>query len=186
MNKLTLTLSVAATITFSTLAVPPPPPHHETKNTPPPPSMRENGDNGHRHNNGDYNRKKPDNRRPDQDWDRNDNRRPNRNWEKDREHRPKRNRPKKKDEFKLAASLNARGDAKEVSFPNGAKECYIDFISGSTSVNTIVVRNDGDKNSVTVATKFTNGQRFNIPINGRATGIRISTGGNGSFNVWYK
>lgn len=77
------------------------------------------------------------------------------------------------------------GSAKEFSF-NGARECYIEVTSGSVSINTVVVRRGGQKHSVPVVTRLSQGQRFNVPIDMAATGLRISTGGKGSYRVYVK
>lgn len=77
------------------------------------------------------------------------------------------------------------GSAKEFSF-NGAKECYIEIISGSVSINTVVIRRGGQKQSIPVVTKFSQGQRFNIPIDTAATGLRVSAGGKGTYRVCVK
>ncbi len=103
----------------------------------------------------------------------------------DRGDRGERHEPRRNGKYSVAATVSANG-AKEVSFAGGAGECYLEFESGSTVINTIVVREGGKKRSVTVASRFDRGQRYVLPLGGYATGIRISCSGGGSFKVWYR
>ena len=58
--------------------------------------------------------------------------------------------------------------------------------SGTVSVNTMVLREGGAKKSYTVSARLAAGQTRTIELGGRhqATGIRVSTGGKGTFDVY--
>ena len=75
---------------------------------------------------------------------------------------------------------------REISLGGGKSSAYIEFISGTTSINTIVIRRGGMKQSVTVSTRFTAGQRYQLQIDRSVTGVRISSSGNGRYRVYAK
>lgn len=93
-------------------------------------------------------------------------------------------RPEAPKGWRQAGSASA-GNASEFSF-SGASQCYIEVTSGSVSINTVVVRRGGQKQSVRVVTKFNQGQRFYVPVDGSVSGIRVSTGGKGTYRVYVK
>lgn len=79
------------------------------------------------------------------------------------------------------------GSAKEVSFGgSGYSECKIEVIEGSVSFNSVVIRRGGQKQQVKVVTRFNAGQSFSVPIDGAATGLRISESGRGRYRVLVK
>lgn len=78
------------------------------------------------------------------------------------------------------------GGAKEVVLGGGKRRAWIEISQGEVGFNTIVLRRGGNKQSITVSTRFSQGQRYDIPIDGEVTGIRISSKGNGRFRVYAK
>ena len=82
--------------------------------------------------------------------------------------------------------FSAGGSAKEYSFPAGYRRCTIEVVDGSVGFRTIVVRRGGAKESVTINGTFQRGQRFDVPIDSNATGLRISDTGRGRYRVVVK
>ena len=82
-----------------------------------------------------------------------------------------------------SGEFTAGGSAKEFSFPSGCRYCTVEVIDGSVGFRTIVVRRGGAKQSVTINATFQRGQRFDVPIDGQATGLRISDTGRGRYRV---
>ena len=76
------------------------------------------------------------------------------------------------------------GSAKEVVIGGGRSSVVIEVVSGSITINTVVLRRGGQKQSITVSARFNQGQRHVIPIDGAVTGIRISDGGKGRYRVY--
>jgi hypothetical protein len=89
--------------------------------------------------------------------------------------------------FVRAGSYSA-GGAVEAPIPtsNTIKQVLIAATSGTVSVNTMVLREGGAKKSYTVSARLAAGQTRMIELGGRhqATGIRVSTGGKGTFDVY--
>ena len=137
--------------------------HHDRRH-----DHRDDRRDGHRYDHRDDRRDRRDDR-----YDRRDDRRD------ERSHQP--STPKG---WRQAGSASA-GNASEFSF-SGASQCYIEVTSGSVSINTVVVRRGGQKQSVRVVTKFNQGQRFYVPVDGSVSGIRVSTGGKGTYRVYVK
>ena len=98
-------------------------------------------------------------------------------WDDDRRHRDDRHRSAAPGEF------SAGGSAKEYAFPAGQRRCTIEIVDGSVGFRTIVVRRGGAKQSVTINATYQRGQSFDVPIDGNATGIRISDTGRGRYRV---
>ena len=84
----------------------------------------------------------------------------------------------------VVAEYSAGGEAKEVAIGGGRSTLVIEVVSGSITINTIVLRRGGQKQSITVAARFNQGQRHVIPIDGAVTGVRISDGGKGRYRVY--
>lgn len=82
-----------------------------------------------------------------------------------------------------SGEFSAGGSAKEFSFPSGCRHCTIEVVDGSVGFRTIVVRRGGAKQSVTINATYQRGQRFDVPIDGQATGLRISDTGRGRYRV---
>ena len=89
-----------------------------------------------------------------------------------------------RDGYRLVGSFTANG-ASEARF-SGQKKCRLEVTSGSVSVNSVVVRRGGAKQPITVVTRFTAGQTFEIPVDKSVTGVRISTSGGGRYNILVK
>ena len=83
-----------------------------------------------------------------------------------------------------SSEFNAGGSAKEFSIPGGCRYCTVEVIDGSVGFRTIVVRRGGAKQSVTINATFQRGQRFDVPIDGHVTGLRISDTGRGRYRVY--
>lgn len=88
--------------------------------------------------------------------------------------------------YALLGEFAAAGGAKEVSIGGNRTKVSIEFISGTTSVNSIVLRSGGRKTPITVVTRFNQGQRYDFDIGRDVTGFRISCSGNGRFRVFAK
>ena len=92
-------------------------------------------------------------------------------------------------DYKQVASLTAGGKAKEVSVNRSARQCLLRVDEGSVIINTIVVRQGGNKKSVTVARKFQKGKDQVIKFFDQAqpiTGLRISDSGTGRYRLFLK
>lgn len=79
--------------------------------------------------------------------------------------------------------FSAGGGAKEFPFSPGHHRCTITVTDGAVGFNTIVVRRGSDKKSITIGATYQRGQSFDVPIDGNATGIRISDTGRGRYRV---
>lgn len=84
----------------------------------------------------------------------------------------------------MLGEFSAAGGAKEVSIGGNKTQVSIEFISGTTSINSIVLRSGGRKTPITVVTRFTQGQRYDLNVGRDVTGLRISCSGNGRFRVY--
>ncbi len=82
-----------------------------------------------------------------------------------------------------SGDFQAGGGAKEFPFAAGHRRCTITVTDGSVGFRTVVVRRGGAKQSVTVNQTFPRGQSFDVPIDDRATGLRISDTGRGRYRV---
>ena len=120
---------------------------------------------------------------------RRDERRYDRDRRDDRHHRDDRGpaRPRIPSGFVRAGSYSA-GGAIEAPIPTSKtiKQVLIAATSGTVSVNTMVLREGAAKRSYTVSARLEAGQTRTIELGGRhqATGIRVSTGGKGTFDVY--
>ena len=89
--------------------------------------------------------------------------------------------------FIRAGSYSA-GGAIEAPIPTSKtiKQVLIAATSGSVSVNTMVLREGAAKTSYTVSARLAAGETRMIELGGRhqATGLRVSTGGKGTFDVY--
>lgn len=95
--------------------------------------------------------------------------------------------PHRNGKWQTAGQYTAAGSAKEVSLNGGGyTQCKIECVGGRVSLNTVVIRRGGQKQSVTARTSLTPGQEWNVPIDRAATGIRISDGGGGTYKVFVK
>lgn len=88
-------------------------------------------------------------------------------------------------QYRQIGEFSSNG-VREVSIGGGKTSAYIEFTSGITSINTIVVRRGGNKQSIPVTQRFYEGQRYQVPIDGTVTGLRISSSGNGRYRVFAK
>ena len=127
-----------------------------------------------------------DRRRDERRYDRD--RRDDRDDRDDRDRRgPAAARPHIPKGFVRAGSYGA-GGAIEAPIPtrNPIKQILIASTSGSVAVNTVVLREGGAKTSFPVSVRLEAGQTQMVELGGhrKATGIRVSTGGKGTFDVY--
>ena len=96
-------------------------------------------------------------------------------------------RPRIPSGFVRAGSYSA-GGAIEAPIPTSKtiKQVLIAATSGNVAVNTMVLREGAAKTSYTVSAQLAAGQTRMIELGGRhqATGLRVSTGGKGTFDVY--
>ena len=89
--------------------------------------------------------------------------------------------------YVLAGSFQA-GDAVECGIPtsNKIKTVRIVATSGTISVNTVVLREGPAKTPFPVTRRLSPGEAAEVALGGhrKATGLRISAGGKGSYNVY--
>lgn len=89
--------------------------------------------------------------------------------------------------FSLAGSFKS-GGAVECGIPTSKKIRKVRLVgrSGKVSVNTVVLREGAAKTKFPVARRLTPGKTAEIDLGGphQATGLRISTGGKGEFDVY--
>ena len=89
--------------------------------------------------------------------------------------------------FVRAGAFSA-GGAAESGIPTSRtiKKVLLVATSGSVTFNTMVVRQGGAKTSYTVSTRLAAGQTREIDLGGAkaATGLRVSTGGKGTYEVY--
>ncbi len=69
---------------------------------------------------------------------------------------------------------------------NPIKQILLAGTSGSVAVNTVVLREGEKKTKYPLAVRLPAGETRTIELGGhrKATGIRVSTGGSGTFEVW--
>jgi len=89
------------------------------------------------------------------------------------------------DDWDRVASLTAGGDAKEVAINKGAKHILIKVKEGEVVINTVVVREGGNKTPYTVARKIAAGDHhiIDLPAKIMVSGLRISDAGRGAYEV---
>ena len=89
--------------------------------------------------------------------------------------------------FVRAGAYNA-GGAVEAPIPtrNPIKQILVAATSGSVAPNTVVLRAGAAKTSYPISIRLEAGQTQMVELGGhrQATGIRVSTGGKGAFEVW--
>lgn len=188
MNKSSTFALLVAIVSLSVLAAPPRdgrdapppgPPPNDMRGTPPP---HEEHGKPNKHGKGDGHNKKPskEKRQPVQDQAPWRVQVPEGSWggEPSRPH----GRPEVSRTMRLAGEFNA-GGASEVRFGE-SRVCSIQVISGSITINTVVVRRGAAKESVVVAGRFDAGQSHVISLGQGATGLRISTGGKGRYRIY--
>lgn len=116
-----------------------------------------------------------------------DRRRDERHHDRDRDRRDRDARPRIPKGFVRAGSYNA-GGAVEAPIPtrNPIKQILVASTSGSVSVNTVVLREGNAKTPYPLSVRLEAGQTQMVELGGhrKATGIRVSTGGKGTFEVW--
>ncbi|NLG35656.1 MAG: hypothetical protein GX548_09925 [Lentisphaerae bacterium] len=92
---------------------------------------------------------------------------------------------KKKDRWEALTELSAGKDAKEVAVNRSIRMVQIECLDGSVIINTLVVREGGAKDALTVGRRFNAGDKQDLDL-GRVrnvTGLRISDGGRGRYRV---
>ena len=108
-------------------------------------------------------------------------------YERDRDERGSRPKPPKG--FLHAGSFQA-GAAVECGIPTSKPIGKVRLVgaSGSVSVNSVVLREGSAKTSFAVTRRLAPGETAEVDLGGerRATGLRISTGGKGTFDVYVR
>lgn len=91
----------------------------------------------------------------------------------------------KKDNWQLLAEQTTGGDAKELVVNRMIRAVQIECSEGSVIVNTVVIREGGSKNPITVARRFNQGEKQDIDLGSvrMVTGLRISDGGRGKYKI---
>ncbi len=100
--------------------------------------------------------------------------------------RDRRNRNDRHGGSARSGDFTAGGDAKEYPFPAGHRRCTIEVVDGSVGFRTVVVRRGGAKEFIKVNATLQRGQKFDVPIDAQATGLRISDTGRGRYRVIVK
>lgn len=87
--------------------------------------------------------------------------------------------------FKRVAELTAGGDAKEVAVNRRVRTVRIQAVSGTVTVNTLVVRDGSARRSFPVTRRLAPGEYADVDLGGRenVSGLRISDGGGGRYQV---
>jgi len=87
--------------------------------------------------------------------------------------------------FKRVAELTAGGDAKEVAVNERVRTVRIQGVSGTVTVNTLVVRDGAARRSIPVTRRLSAGEHADVELGGRenVSGLRISDGGAGRYQV---
>lgn len=77
------------------------------------------------------------------------------------------------------------GGAKEMSANyQNVRTVQIQCLDGGVNIQTLWVRNGGQKQEIRIARSFTKGEKYNIDLGGRdITGFRVSDSGNGRYRV---
>ncbi len=90
-------------------------------------------------------------------------------------------------DWHTVARLQTGGGAKEISAVyDNAETVQIECTDGQINVQTLWVRNGGQKREIRVARTLARGQKVEFPLNGSITGFRISDSGNGSYKIHVK
>jgi hypothetical protein len=86
------------------------------------------------------------------------------------------------------AELTAGGDAKEVEVNQQISKVLIKCTEGSVIINTVVVRDGGNKTPFTVGTRLNQGEEQQVTVgnNVNCSGLRISDDGRGKYVVRVK
>jgi hypothetical protein len=86
------------------------------------------------------------------------------------------------------ATLTAGGDAKEVAVNQQISKVVIKCIDGSVIINTVVVRDGGNKTPHSVGAKLNQGEEQQITVGNQVncSGLRISDDGRGQYVVRVK
>ncbi len=94
--------------------------------------------------------------------------------------------PKKPKGSVLVGELTSGGDAKEVAVNRVVSKCYLELVSGTVSINTVVVR--PEKLALPQAVSLTPGQLhvIDLGVKRNVTGFRISDNGRGVYRVYVK
>lgn len=127
---------------------------------------------------------------------RRDERRRDERWERDRRERDRRERDDRRDAparphipkgFVRAGSYTS-GSTIEAPIPtrNPIKQILLAGTSGSATINTVVLREGAKTTKYPLAIHLPAGQTQMIELGGhrKATGIRVSTGGHGTFDIY--
>jgi hypothetical protein len=87
--------------------------------------------------------------------------------------------------FKRVAELTASGDAKEIAVNERVRTVRIYCVSGTVTVNTLVVRDGAARRSIPVTRRLSAGEHADVELGGRenVSGLRISDGGGGRYQV---
>jgi len=94
--------------------------------------------------------------------------------------------PQKPKHSVFVGELSAGGDAKEVAVNRVITQCYLEVVSGTVSINTVVIR--PEKTALPQAVRLTPGQLHVIDLGMKrsVTGLRISDSGRGVYRVYVK
>ncbi|MGI5869321.1 MAG: hypothetical protein ACOX9C_07760 [Kiritimatiellia bacterium] len=86
----------------------------------------------------------------------------------------------------VVGELAAGGGAKEIAVNREISHCYLELVSGTVSINTVVVR--PEKKALPQAVRLAPGQLHTIDLGGKrmVTGFRISDNGRGTYRVIVK
>jgi len=87
--------------------------------------------------------------------------------------------------WQLVSDVTAGGGAKELTVNRSIRLVRLECTSGSVIINTVVIREGGAKNPITVARKLNTGEKYEIDLGGahQVTGLRISDSGKGTYKV---
>ncbi len=87
--------------------------------------------------------------------------------------------------WQVVSDVTAGGGAKELVVNRSVQSVQIECTSGTVIINTVVIREGGAKNPITVARKFTVGEKQELNLGGtkQVTGLRISDSGRGTYKV---
>lgn len=91
----------------------------------------------------------------------------------------------KKEQWQAVADVTAGGDAKELAVNRVLRVIQIECTTGTVIVNTLWVREGAAKSPVTVARRFSEGEKQDIDLGSarQVTGLRISDGGRGTYKI---
>ena len=88
-------------------------------------------------------------------------------------------------DWQAVADVTAGGDAKELAVNRALRVIQIECTAGTVIVNTLWVREGAAKSPVTVARRFSAGEKQDIDLGSerQVTGFRISDGGRGTYKI---